>query len=230
MPVSDASSPSTPVRRASTVRPLYSGSSTVTARIPFYLMAGLSLLAALGSWRFLGLGLDLSFPGFEDHLTARRAVFLVHVTFAPVALAFGVLQFLPSLRARRPALHRWNGRLYAGCVLVSGIAGFWLGLFAPGGLIAGSGFMMLAALWIASTGKAVLHARRRAFAAHRVWMIRSFALTFAGVTLRLYLAGYMLSDVSYVDASPVLGWLCWVPNLLLVEWWLAREREQAARG
>jgi uncharacterized membrane protein len=200
----------------------------MTARLPFYVLALLSVLVAIGSWRFLGLGLDLSFPGFEDHLETRRSVFALHVAFAPVALALGVLQFMPGLRARRPALHRWTGRLYALCVLVSGVAGFWLGLFAPGGWIAGMGFLVLAVLWIGVTANAVSHARHRRFADHRVWMIRSFALTFAGVTLRIYLAGYMLSDVSYVVASPVLGWVCWVPNLLIAEWWLARERARLA--
>lgn len=200
----------------------------MTVRLPFYLMIVLSVLVALGSWRFLGLGFDLSFPGFEDHLEARRTVFALHVTLAPVALVLGVLQFMPRLRARRPALHRWTGRMYAACVLVSGIAGFWLGLFAPGGWVAGAGFMVLAVLWIGVTAKAVLHAYNREIAEHRVWMIRSFALTFAGVTLRIYLAGYMLSDVSYVDASPVLGWICWVPNLLIAEWWLARDRKRLA--
>jgi len=198
------------------------------ARIPFYLISVFSVLVALGSWRFLGLGFDLSFPGFEDHLEVRRTVFALHVTLAPVALALGVVQFMPRLRARRPALHRWTGRIYAVCVLVSGIAGFWLGLFAPGGWFAGVGFMVLAVLWIWATGKAVLHACNRELADHRVWMIRSFALTFAGVTLRIYLAGYMLSDVSYVDASPVLAWICWVPNVLIAEWWLARDRARLA--
>ena len=200
----------------------------MTTRLPFFLMAVLSGLVALGSWRFLGLGFDLSFPGFEDHLEARRMVFALHVTLAPVALVAGVLQFMPKLRARRPVLHRSTGRLYALCVLASGVAGFWLGLFAPGGWVPGAGFMILAVLWIGTTAKAVYHARQREFAQHRVWMIRSFALTLAGVTLRIYLAGYMLNGVSYVDASPVLAWICWVPNALIAEWWLARDRRHPA--
>lgn len=205
------------------------GVPVMSMRLPFYLMLVLSLLVAVASWRFLGLGLDLSFPGFEDHLAARRMVFTLHVALAPVALALGGFQFLSGVRTRRPVLHRWTGRLYAICVAISGFAGLWLALFAPGGWIAGLGFGLLAILWLVATAKAVLHARRREFAQHRLWMVRSFALTFAGVTLRLFLAGYILSGVSYVDASPVLAWICWVPNILIVEWWIARDKNRSVK-
>jgi hypothetical protein len=196
-------------------------------RLPFYTVVALSVLVALASWRFLGLGIDLSFPGFDDHLEARRLIFVLHVSIAPIALAIGVFQFMPNLRAKRPAVHRLNGRAYAVCVLVSGLAGFWLALHAPGGMISGVGFAALAVLWVGFTAKAVWHAMHRQIAIHRDWMIRSFALTFAGVTLRLYLAGFMVSGTGYLDASPWLAWMCWVPNLIFAEWWIARSRRKS---
>jgi ABC-type spermidine/putrescine transport system permease subunit II len=63
---------------------------------------------------------------------------------------------------------------------------------------------------------------QRDFAAHRRWMIRSFALTFAAVTLRLYLPLGFLLPVSFDDAYRVISFLCWVPNLLAAEWLLRR--------
>lgn len=187
------------------------------ARYSFKTIAALSLLVALVSWRFLGLGLELSFPEFYDHIESRRTLFLMHVIAAPLALALGVFQFVPNLRARRPGLHRWMGRVYALSILVGGLASLALAFNAPGGAVAGFGFGILALLWLISTGKAVIHAMRRELEAHRAWMIRSFALTFAGVTLRLYLAGFMLMGVGYVEASVWLAWLCWIPNLVVAE-------------
>lgn len=193
-------------------------------RWPFFLMATLSALVAIGSWRFLILGLDLSFPDFDDHIDLRPLPFIVHVSLAPAALVLGLFQFMPRLRAKRPAIHRATGRLYVLCVGTSGLAGLWLSLFAPGGPVAGVGFGALALLWISVTGVAVAHAINRNIPAHRAWMIRSFALTLAGVTLRLYLGGILLSGGGYTEASPWLAWLCWVPNIIVAEWWIARER------
>jgi hypothetical protein len=52
-------------------------------------------------------------------------------------------------------------------------------------------------------------------------MIRSFALTLAAVTLRIYLPlGIMLNHGDFYTPYRAIAWLCWVPNLLLAELWL----------
>ena len=48
-------------------------------------------------------------------------------------------------------------------------------------------------------------------------MIRSFALTFAAVTLRLYIPASQMAGIPFDTAYPVIAWLCWVPNLLVAE-------------
>jgi len=62
---------------------------------------------------------------------------------------------------------------------------------------------------------------------HRRWMIRSFALTFAAVTLRLYLPAAVLLHFPFEDSYRVISFLCWVPNLLAVEIFLRRSRTNA---
>jgi hypothetical protein len=51
-------------------------------------------------------------------------------------------------------------------------------------------------------------------------MIRSFALTFAAVTLRLYLPLIFLTGFNFVDGYRAISFLCWVPNLVLAELYL----------
>ena len=191
-------------------------------RIPMFLMVLFSFLVALLSYRFLFIGLDLSFPEMPGHIANRRFAFLLHITFAPMALMAGALQLLPRLRARFPVMHRWSGRSYALFVLIAGVSGIVVALGAQGGPSATYGFVLLSVIWLITTFQGVRFARARQFSQHRTWMIRSFALTFAGVTLRLYLLGFMLSGFTYTEASIYLAWICWVPNLLAVEWWLAR--------
>ncbi len=92
-----------------------------------------SVLVALVSFRFLVLVLDLAFPGMIEHVRERRMAFLSHVIAAPLALAFGVMQFFPGLRARRPTLHRWTGRFYVAMVVAGGVSGLVLAFDTAGG-------------------------------------------------------------------------------------------------
>ena len=58
---------------------------------------------------------------------------------------------------------------------------------------------------------------QRDFAAHRRWMIRSFALTFGAVTLRLQILAFLPFGLMYNDVAPFLAYSAWIPNLLAVE-------------
>jgi uncharacterized membrane protein len=110
-----------------------------------------------------------------------------HVLGSGVALLIGGFQFLPRLRVRRIELHRWLGRIYLIAVLIGGIGGIVLATRADGGLAGQFGFFLLAVVWLVSGWQAYSAIRRGDVQAHRIWMIRNFALTFAAVTLRAYL-------------------------------------------
>jgi hypothetical protein len=185
--------------------------------------AFLSLAIALASYRFLALGLPLSFPDMGGHIDGARLAFLAHISAAPVALAIATFQLMPGLRARRPGLHRWMGRGYALAILIGGLGALGMLPTANGGVAAQVGFGLLALCWMGSTAIAVIHARARRFAEHRRWMIRSFAFTFAAVTLRIQLPILIGAfGLSYVAAIAIQAWLCWVPNLVVAELVLAR--------
>ncbi len=66
---------------------------------------------------------------------------------------------------------------------------------------------------------------RRDFVAHERWMIRSFALTFAAVILRIYLP--FAGDL--VTGYTAIAWLCWIPNLVVAKIWI-RLRERPCRA
>lgn len=188
---------------------------SATSRAPWIALAVLSAAIAIPSFRYL-----LHTGPVGPNVAANRNLhpwILAHAASAASALLVGPLQFLPGLRARRPALHRWTGRLYvAGCA-VGGVAGIALALGVSTGPIAVAGFLSLALAWLSVTGQAFLTARARRIAEHRRWMIRSFALTFAAVTLRVYLGFAFLPHVDFTRAYQAISWLCWVPNLLAAE-------------
>jgi len=184
-----------------------------------------ALAVAATSYRFLALGLETAFPSMLGHIADRGLVFLLHISASPIALVFGLFQFLPKLRKARPAVHRWSGRIYALAVLVGGLAGLLLSAGSLDRPVAAVGFGMLAVLWLGTTGQAVRLAMAGRIAEHRRWMIRSYALTFAAVTLRLALPFFFfLGGMDYAETSNYVAWLCWVPNLLVAEWYLRRVR------
>jgi uncharacterized membrane protein len=163
---------------------------------------------------------------FESH---DRFGIYTHVFASAFALALGPFQFLAWLRSDRPALHRWLGRLYLGLgVLVGGLAGLFVAFNAFGGPVARTGFVCLAIAWLFSGFKAYRAIRSRDVASHRRWMMRNFALTFAAVTLRLWLPSMLISGVSIDVAYQIVAWLCWVPNIIVAELLLNRKQNRVS--
>lgn len=183
------------------------------------LAAALSVAVALVSYRYV-LNVGPLSEGVVANLFSRPWL-AAHALGAATALLVGCFQGLPAVRRRR-ALHRWLGRIYtAGCML-GGVAGFVMAFGTTAGPIAGLGFGLLAPIWIYTTGMGWLTARAGQYEAHRRWMMRSFALTFAAVTLRLYLPIGIIAGMSFQEIYVATAWISWIPNLLLVELWLRR--------
>lgn len=148
----------------------------------------------------------------------------IHVAGAVTALLLGSLQFLPALRRGLRTLHCWVGRLYVLGCLIGGAAGLILACGSSAGPIASAGFGGLAVSWIvvtASGWRAVLKGR---LGEHRRWMIRSWALTLAAVTLRIYLPLVMAFGLPFLPWYRAISFLAWVPNLIVAELWLQRRR------
>lgn len=153
----------------------------------------------------------------------------IHVAGSVVALVLGSLQFLPVLRKGANPSHRWIGRVYVSGCLIGGAAALVLAPGSYAGPIASAGFASLGILWIAATllgWRAVVQGRH---ADHRRWMIRSWALTLAAVTLRLYLPMVMILDLPFLPWYRAISFLAWVPNLVAAELWL-RLREPPNQG
>jgi uncharacterized membrane protein len=172
---------------------------------------------AIAVYGFLPLGWAVH-PDMRATFEAHRAAIYAHVFASVLALALGPFQFRARLRTTRPHVHAWMGRLYLGVgVLVGGFAGLFMALHAFGGLAARLGFACLALGWLYTGARAYAAIRGRDVAAHRRWMVRNFALTFAAVTLRLWLPGSKVAGVEFELAYPAIAWLCWVPNLVVAE-------------
>jgi uncharacterized membrane protein len=186
----------------------------------------LSVLVALVSYRYLAK----SGPVPANVLGNRffDPWVIVHAGAAATALLFGVVQFSAEVRKRWPRLHRLGGRIYVvGCVL-GGVSALVLSAGVSTGPWAVLGFGLPGAIWIYVTLQGWLAACARDFASHRIWMIRSYALTFAAVTLRVYIPVSQMVGVDFNAAYPVIAWLAWVPNLIAAEFHIRRRMRATA--
>lgn len=194
-------------------------------KIGWGVMFLLALLMFLIASRYLTFNPEVYFPEQKLVYIAHTAGIITHIVGAMVATILGPFQFLPQLRTGRYInIHRWTGRLYLLGILTGGLAGLYMAFLAYGGLMAQLGFGTLAVLWLSTSGLAYYYIRQKEVNAHQQWMIRSYALTFAAVTLRLWLMILPGLGLEFVDAYRTVAWLCWIPNLLVAEWLVRRLR------
>jgi uncharacterized membrane protein len=167
----------------------------------------------------------------------------LHAVGSAIALAVGPLLFSTRLRAKHLRLHRRLGKLYIVSIGVGGGSGLYLSFEALGGWMSQAGFLALDILWLTATYIGYKQIRQKRLEEHREWMLRSYALTFAGVTLRFWVAllGVLTIPLENFSQFELLlddlnrmyridAWLCWVPNLIFAEWLIRRRRKSRIKA
>jgi len=106
----------------------------------------------------------------------------IHLLFAAIITASGVLQLLPQIRQYAPSFHRWNGRLYLlSAVLMSlgGLIMIWT-RGSVGGPVMAVTISINAVLILLFAALTLRYALARDIATHRRWALRLF-LAVSGV-------------------------------------------------
>jgi uncharacterized membrane protein len=151
--------------------------------------------------------------------TNWNLAFYIHISFGAFAMLTGWPQFVEKWRQQKMNLHRTLGKIYLISVLISGITGFYIALFATGGIIAASGFVGMSIAWLFTSALAYRKILKLDISSHRNWMIRSYAITFSAVTLRLWLPVIQsLPGMDFILTYKIVAWISWVLNLLIAEW------------
>lgn len=177
------------------------------------------------------LTLDTSFP-------LHYTVLTLHIALALVALISGLFQFHARFRASYPAWHRILGRIYVISVMASGVLGLVLTFYAEN-FTKSMAFLALSVLWLITTWNGFRYAVKGKLPQHRIWMIRSYAVTLVAISSRLivpvcillYLAfhGFKLPEGGreqmVTDILNINVWIGLLLNLLVVEWYVLRPRK-----
>lgn len=196
--------------------------------LAFAVMMMMAVGVAVVSARFLLPHPPLA-EAMRGQLAHRPIAFLTHVACGITALVLGGFQFVTRLGPRQ-GWHRAAGRIYVVACLGGAVSGLIIAWSSFAGPIASVGFSGLAVAWFvtATMGlRAILSGR---IAVHRRWMVRSYALTLAAVTLRLMLPFPFLLGLDFVEGYRAISFLCWIPNLILAEVWLRATAGRVSPG
>jgi hypothetical protein len=135
----------------------------------------------------------------------------VHVVAAALALPGCLLLQSRRLLRAAPRVHRWLGRPLAVVILFAlAPSGFYLSLFAKGGLPATLGFMLSGVIVVVAMVQAVRSARSRNYVDHRRSALHVLAQLSVAVTSRA-----MIVAADAVNANPDVAYLVslWLPVL-----------------
>lgn len=130
--------------------------------------------------------------------TAGNLAFLAHALAAGIIAFGGALQLVPGIRARFPAFHRWNGRLFLLTVTGLSLSGFylvWVRGTSPDNLNALS-TTFNGILILAFAALALRAAMTRNIAVHRRWAMRLYLVSNAQWFLRVGVFAYFVVNMA----------------------------------
>jgi hypothetical protein len=167
-------------------------------------------IATIGQWVFLtyvaivfgGSALLGHWEVWNDRLSQGHVVgdvfgngvVAAHLVLAALVLGAGPLQFIPRIRARFPAVHRWVGRIYMAGVALATLSGLYmLRTRDIGSLSLNLGFVLQALVIGVFLFFALRYAIARQIDRHQRWALRFFMVSSIALTYRVIFMIWVLA-------------------------------------
>ncbi|MDQ0115171.1 uncharacterized membrane protein YozB (DUF420 family) [Paenibacillus harenae] len=148
-------------------------------------------------------------------------VMYVHVAFACLAMASGLLNFSARIFEKSRKLHRINGYVYIASVLLVVVTSGYMAPYATGGKITSMGFNVINMIWPIITITALVQIKKKRMVRHRNWMIRSYAFCFTNMLIHLVAFlfgqafGFDYADSYTVGVYGALALLLIIPEVMI---------------
>ena len=186
--------------------------------------------------QYENINLSTNIDGYVEGDLSGNVMLYFHLIPAALLSFCGMLQLLPKVRERYPALHRFNGRLF----LVLGMTGALTGLYLT--WLRGSRLSDVGSIGITINGVLILVAGyfawstaiAKKFAQHKRWAVHTFFLVNGVWTFRLYLMGwYVVNQGAFGNTNKIDGpadiaisFACYLLPMCVAElvFWAQRQR------
>lgn len=160
-----------------------------------------------------------------------NACFYIHIFAGAVCISTALVQFSRYILKKSKAIHRWSGRLYVFVVLFLGApTGFYMAFFAKGSFWERVLFMFMAVFWFITTYYGLSTILKKNVLAHKIWMVRSYAMAMTAVTFRIYHIVFYLLNWGHLENYELSLWISVVGNMLFAEWIIYRQSRNYLRS
>lgn len=202
-------------------------SARVFLQLVFWIpVAAFSLLLIYNTLPYFSFSKDFSFIQERSFLfqgSLYNACFYIHIFAGAVCIFTALIQFSRYILKKSKPIHRISGKLYVFVVLFLGApTGLYMSFFAKGSFWERSLFLFMAATWFITTlyGLSTIH--KKNILAHKIWMMRSYAMAMTAVTFRVYHIIFYLLDWHHLENYELSLWLSVFGNMLFAEWIIYR--------
>ena len=195
--------------------------SRVPGVVLLALIASLSLLLSHNAILYFTHGGEYGI--LPEKVAARSdgmwtACFYVHLPAGIVCLLTPWLSFARNAFPLFKSLHRFAGKIYM--LVTLGVicpTGLYLALYAKGGMVTQTGFVLQGILLAWYTYRGVIMAGKGNTYDHINFMIRSYSVAAVVLTFRILHLAFFLLDLPYHDNYAISQWLGISVNLLAAE-------------
>lgn len=203
-------------------------SAKVLARMMFWIpVAGFSLLLIYNTLPYFSFSKEFDFieeRSFLFQSDLYNASFYIHIAAGALCIGTALIQFSRYILKRSKAIHRISGKIYVFVVLFLGApTGLYMSFFAKGSFWERSLFMFMAGFWFVTTLYGFSTILKKNIIAHKIWMIRSYAMAMTAVTFRVYHIIFYLLDWNHLENYELSLWISVIGNMLFAEWIIYRK-------
>ncbi|MES1197914.1 MAG: DUF2306 domain-containing protein [Chitinophagaceae bacterium] len=190
-------------------------------------VVSLSLLLVYNTLPYFTFSKDFSFieeRGFLFKSNFYNTCFYIHIFAGSLCILTALIQFSSYLLKKSKPIHRWSGRVYVFVVLFLGApTGLYMSFFAKGSFWERSLFLFMAGFWFITTLKGLKSILNKNVLAHKIWMIRSYAMAMTAVTFRVYHILFYMLNWDHLENYELSLWISVIGNMLFAEWVIYRK-------
>lgn len=197
-------------------------------RLLFWIpVSAFSLLLVYNTLPYFSFSRDFPFIEERSFLFQKpfyNTAFYLHIAAGAICILTALIQFSYYILKKRKAIHRWSGKLYVLVVLLlAAPTGFYMSFFAKGSFWERMLFMFMAVTWFITTLYGFTTIHKKNVLAHKIWMMRSYAMAMTAVTFRVYHIIFYLLDWGHLENYELSLWISVIGNMLFAEWIIYRQ-------
>ena len=191
---------------------------------------GFSLLLIYNTLPYFSFSKDFDFIQERNFLFKSNfynTCFYIHIAAGALCIGTALIQFSRYILKKSKAIHRFSGKIYVFVVLFLGApTGLYMSFFAKGSFWERALFMFMAGWWFVTTLNGLTTIHKRNIVAHKVWMIRSYAMAMTAVTFRVYHILFYVIGWGHLENYELSLWISVVGNMLFAEWVIYRQSKK----